>query len=324
MKADQTAVNGDSQEEVRFVKGCPCFREFGGERVCLNNDDVLPVNAISVDTTFFDDVTSHRQLDEMKSENESMCYLLIFLDRDHGDCYCVSQNRTIRIDGKDIKVSDIDSALQFVTNTEKSSDGLMCSECLYKYLRTLGEVSEGYLTDAERERIVGQYIREIGYKMASELSGVRIPDPSDVAESQQESIAEYITRIGKSRSKWASVILRLRRSGADRALLDLIESYRSLHRLEAVFLFQVVGLDEPSEYDDAWTMLKVMLAISDRVRALSSHIIRETARLESKGIVDGELSKILLQSSEKRARTEAKFSELASVLEEIRAHNTSQ
>jgi hypothetical protein len=324
VKSDQTIVNGDSQEKVRFVRGCPCFREFGDERVCLNNDDVLPVNAISVDTSFFDDVASHRQLEEMKSENESMCYLLIFLDRNQGGCYCVSQNRRIRIDGMDIKVTDIDSALQFVTNTEKSSDGLMCSECLYRYLRTLGEASKGYLTDSERENIVRQYILEVGYKMASELSGVRIPDPSNVTEDQQADISEYITRISKSGSKWASVILSLRRSGADRALLDLIESYRSLHRLEAVFLFQVLGLSEPSEYDDAWTMLRVMLAISDRVHSLSSHIIEETARLESKGTVNGQLSKILLQSSEKRGRTEAKFGEIASVLKEIRAHITSQ
>jgi hypothetical protein len=324
VESNQTTIDDTTNQRALFVKGCPCFRQFGDERVCLNNDDVLPVNSISVDTTFFDDITSHRELDDMKSDNESMCYLLIFLDRETGDCFCVSQNRRIRIDKKDVSVSDIDCALQFVTNTEKSEDGLLCSECLYKYLRTLGEASEGYFTNSEREEVVSQYIREIGYKMASELSGVGIPDPSDVRDEHRESVSKYVKRISRSKSKWSSVILGLKRGGASKALLDLIESYRSMHRLEAVFLHQVLGLDEPSEYDDVSTRIKVMLGISDRVSSLFEHIIHETARLESSGVVNGELSKILLQSSEKRKVTERKFRELASVLREIGAHTTSQ
>lgn len=324
MERNQTTVKDTTREEATFVKGCPCFRQFGDEQVCLNNDDVLPVNSISLDTTFFEHINSHRELGEMKSDNESLCYLLIFLDREIGHCYCVSQNRRIRIDNKDVSVSDIDSALQFVTNAQKSSEGLLCSECLYKYLVTLGEASQDYFTSSEREKVVVQYILEIGFKMASELSGVGIPDPSDVTREHREQISEYIRRISKSRSKWSSVILRLRRIGADRALLDLIESYRSLHRLEVVFLHQVLGLEEPSECDDAETIIRVMLGISDRVASLFEHIISETGRLESKGIVNGELSSILMQSSTKHAAIDAKFRELASLLREIGSHTTSQ
>ncbi len=317
MEFDQAVLKGNQDEPVTLVKGCPCFRQFGDEKVCLNNDDVLPVNAISVDAAFFESVTSSEELEETKSENESMCYLLIFLDREKNHCYCVSQYQKIRIDSKDITVSDIDSALSFVTNTEKMSDGLMCSECLYKYLRTLGDASQGYFTSSEREEVVSQYIREIGYKMSSELSGVRIPDPSSVDDSQRHALSKYIQRVGKSRSKWASVILRLRRSGADRALLDLIEAYRSLHRLEAVFLYQVLGLENPSEYDDAETMIRVMIGIADRMISLSEHIVEETNRLMAKGVVNGSLSEILLESSERRKKTEERFRELASVLKEI-------
>lgn len=317
MESDQTALKGNGQLSVTFVKGCPCFRQFGDEKVCLNNDEVLPVNAISVDTAFFEEVSSHIDLEETKSDNESMCYLLILLDRETGHCYCVSQNQRIRIDDEDVSVSDIDSALSFVMNTEKMSDGLLCSECLYKYLRTLGAPSEGYFTTAEREAVVSQYIREIGYQMSSELSGVRIPDPSSVEASKRKALSRYIERVGKSRGKWASVILRLKKSGADKALLDLIENYRSLHRLEAVFLHQVLGLDNPSEYDDAETMIRVMIGIAEKVISLSEHIVVETGRLMAKGIVGGSLSTILQESSEKRKRTEERFRDLSSVLKEI-------
>ena len=97
--------NGN-QSTTRLVKGCPCYRQFGDEKVCLNNDDVFPINAISVDPSFFEQISCIDDLAEYKSDRESMCYLLIYLDRQGGFCYCVSQGQRISINQKDVKTTD--------------------------------------------------------------------------------------------------------------------------------------------------------------------------------------------------------------------------
>ncbi|MFW9975582.1 MAG: hypothetical protein ACFFDQ_09975, partial [Candidatus Thorarchaeota archaeon] len=111
MNVDRDVFSNSTREPIHLVRGCCCYREFGDEKVCLNNDSVLPINAILVDPSFFTPLYSKSQLVGFRSDNISMCYLLMFLDRDEGFCYCVSQNQRICINNKDVKVSEIENAL---------------------------------------------------------------------------------------------------------------------------------------------------------------------------------------------------------------------
>jgi len=192
-----------SQSTTRLVKGCPCYREFGDEKVCLNNDDVFPINAISLDPSFFEQIMSVEELAEYKSDKESMCYLLIYLDRENDYCYCISQGQKINIQKKDVKASEIESALQFVTTTAKNRDGVICSDCLYKYLRTLGQASEGFLTDSEREEIIALYVKKVSSRMAAELTGYSEDSLSD--DNYEQHIQQYINRLNQTRTQWASL-----------------------------------------------------------------------------------------------------------------------
>jgi len=303
------------------VKGCPCYRQFGNEKVCLNNDDVFPINAISVDPSFFEQISRKEDLEEYKSDKESMCYLLTYLDRESGYCYCVSQGKKIIINKKDVKVSEIDSALQFVTTTEKNRDGVICSDCMYKYLRTLGEASEGFLTDSEREEIVALYVKDISTRMAAELSGYSEDSFSD--ENYEQHVRLYIKRLKKTRSQWASLTMKLKEKNGDKTLTELVDHYRSLYRLEAVFLFQVLSLDDNKEESDPLETLRFMIGVSEKVIMLSDLIREKTHDLLERKIMSKELQDSFQKHSEKRKETEYKFSNLVKVLSEIGAHSPS-
>jgi len=307
----------------RLVKGCPCYKEFVGldkEKICLNNDDILPINAISVDPSFFEQIVSIDDLAQYKSDSQSMCYLLIYLDRKEGYCYCVSRGQRININEKDVKTSEIDSALQFVTSTERSRDGVVCSDCLYKYLRTLGEASTGFLTDVEREEIITSYVSEVSKRMAAELTNFSSTNKSDKA--YEEHVKKYIKRINESRSQWAALTSKLKQADADKTLLELVEHYRSIYRLEAIFLSQVLNLETTSNEIDALGTLKLMVTISEKVIQLSDMIREKTNDLIERKAMSTDLQTRFKKHTEKRKNTEYRFSNLVKVLSEIDAHTT--
>jgi hypothetical protein len=311
------------QAKTRLVKGCPCYKEFAGlerEKVCLNNDDILPIHAISVDPSFFEQIGSIDELVEYKSDNESMCYLLIYLDRKGGHCYCVSQNQRISINEKDVKVSEIDNALQFVTSTEKSRDGVICSDCLYKYLRTLGEASTGFFSDQEREEIIISYVREVATRMAIELSNYSQESGSGLG--YEEHVKRYIKRINDSRSQWASLRAKLKDGDADKTLIDLVDNYGALYRLEAIFLTQVLDLGNTTSETDALGILRFMVIVSEKVIRLSDMIREKTNDLLDKKEMSAELERRFLKHSKKRQDTEYRFSNLVKVLSEIQTQTT--
>lgn len=303
-----------------MIKGCPCYRQFGDEKVCLNNDDVIPINAISVDPSFFEQIMTTEELAEYKSDKENMCYLVMFLDRKGGVSHCISQGRKIVINNKDVKTSEIDSALQFVTTTDKNTDGVVCSDCLYKYLRTLGEASEGFLSDTEREEIVASYVRDVSTKMAAELSGYSANRYSD--EKYTQHVRTYIKKLNQTRSQWNSLTMKLREKNGDIILTELVDHYRALYRLEAIFLFQVLSLDESLEETDSLETLRFMVGVSEKVIQLSDMIREKTHDLLGRKALSEELQDSLRKHSEKRKRTEYKFSNLVKVLSEISAHST--
>jgi hypothetical protein len=283
----------------------------------LNDDGVYPINAISVDPSFFSQLNSQRLLEEYMSDNKSMCYLLMFLDRDGGFCYCVSQNQRISINEKDVKVSEIDSALQFVTSSEKSRDGVLCSDCLYRYLRTLGESSEGFLTDDEKQEIIATYVRELATNMAIQLSGF---EGSDEALDFNAHVWNYLREINRSRSHWASMMINLKQAGVEEDLLELIDSYRTLARLESVFLFQVLSLDDPSDETDPLSVLRFMVGVSEKVITVNNFIREKTNSLIDRDALPDNIREMLSQHSEARKTTEYRFSNLVSALHNIDTH----
>jgi hypothetical protein len=312
--ADQSILSDSEDGPDHLVRGCPCYKEFGDEKVCLNDDSVFPINAISVDPSFFSQLNSRSLLEEFKSDNKTMCYLLMFLDREEGFCYCVSQNQQIRINEKTVKVSEIDRALQFVTSSEKSRDGVFCSDCLYRYLRTLGESSEGFLTDDERQEIIARYVRELASNMAMQLSGY---EGSGEPSGFNDHLWKYLREINRSRSHWASMILNLKKAKADNDLIDLMDSYRTLARLESVFLFQVLSIDDEDEETDPLSILQFMVRVSEKVITVNNSIRERTINLMERDALPDNIREMLSHHSEARKTTEYRFSNLVSALHNI-------
>jgi hypothetical protein len=307
-------VGGTTSIDQKLVKGCPCYKEFGVEKVCLNNDDVIPINSISVDPGFFGQAKSIDELTPFKSDKPSMCYLLIYLDEKSGNTYCISQGQELRINNKLVSASEIEAALQFVVASEQSSDGIVCSSCLYKYLMTLGETFEDVLSQGERTEIISGYVKNLTTEMAMYLSGVSTVG-ADM--TNLEIINNRISELVKLRGECAGLSQELVKSEAPQVTKDLVDSYRLLFRLEAVFLFQVMTLRESADQNISIGLIRFMVELAERVMRLIDEIREVTIALREEETVPENLNLFLSKHSEIRKSTETRFNDLIRLLGQI-------
>jgi hypothetical protein len=116
------------------------------------------------------------------------------------------------------------------------------------------------------------------------------------------------------------MILNLKKTGAEEDLIDLIDSYRTLARLESVFLFQVLSLDDPDDETDPLSILRFMVGVSEKVITVNNSIREKTNSLVERNSLPDNIREMLSQHSEARKTTEYKFTNLVSALHEIDTH----
>ncbi len=336
LKTTPGTTDGDIQSMIlgrtkntnkRLVRGCPCYKEFGDEKVCINGDDVLPIRAISVDPSFFAKTDSVEELMEFKSDKENMCYLLIYLDKADDFVYCVSRGLNLHINNKEVKASDIQAALAFVSSNEISSNGVVCSSCLYKYLVTLGDIFEDLITESERAEIIEDYVKEIYLKMAIELGGnnIDVPEIGDV-EVYSNRIRTHIEKLSEQRTGITEAIVKLKKIQNKEQHIALLENYSQLCRLESIFLLQVMSLKESTDQFVAIGLLKFMIELSEQF-VQTNHRIRETIDIPQSvdtiiddmvnGIPDS-VKSIIDVNETHRKMSERRFANLLRLLSQVR------
>lgn len=302
-------------DDKGLVKGCPCYKEFGKDQVCVNNDDVQPVSTIIVDPTFFP-ADSVEDLEEFKSDNESMCYLLIYLDDTSDTAYCVSQGKRIKINNRPVRASDIREALQFVTATEKAGSGVICSTCLYKYLVTMGDVFEDLLNETERAKVISEYIQKIAAKMAVDMTNATEEQMAD-KESYNQHLKEYIKQLINIRSEWSSLIFLYQKKDTNQDLLDLMEQYRTLSRLEGIFLFQVLTLRDATDELVALGLLRFMIEVAEKVVKVIDDIRDGHLKIQPLKKIPTDIKEMLKEENSRRMTIEQRFTNVLKVLSQV-------
>ncbi len=304
---------------TRLVKGCPCYKEFGEEKVCINDDDVLPIRAISVDPSFFTQIENLEDLLEFKSDKENMCYLLIYLEKSGNFVYCVSRGMKLHINNREVKASDIKDALSFVSTTEHSTNGVVCSTCLYKYLVTLGDVFDDLISESERSEIIESYVKEIYMKMAVDLGGGDSEAIGYVDESiYSDLIRKQIEQLSRQRTELTENIGELREIEGKSHYVYLLEKYSQLCRLESVFLLQVMSLKESTDQFVAIGLLKFMIELSEQVMQINNSIREVLQILEEEKAVPQPIKNIIAINENHRRIGEHRFANLLHLLSQVR------
>ena len=318
MISDLTIITGSNDNRIQLVRGCPCMREYGNERVCINNDDVSAIKSISVDPHFFAQLESIEMLSEFESEKEDLCYGLLNLDPRDGIAYCVAQGKAIVINHQAIRAADIKEALNFVLPSQMGVDDAVCSSCLYKYLITLTDVFREILSDNERSSIVLAYTKDLVNLLAAELSQGSVSFQRNSLIARTEKFDQSLLLLSK---KHYDRILNLDSPHSEDMEL-LIDAYRKLGKFESVFQHQVLSLNQDCDEISAVTYLRLMIGTTHKILSLHDELRNLRHVVMSSGLVSEEHEIIVDEIESIRKKSEMGFRKLVPLLSEIERRPT--
>ena len=161
-----TSSKQEQESSIKLVRGCPCYKVFGDEKLCVNNDSVLEIEAIEIDPSIFSHHFNKDSMEEESASEGNVCYAAIYINYPDNKVYCISQGWILRIHGQDVPGNDLEDAMQFLSTKEITSSAEICSDCLYKFILTLGDTFTDLLTEKEKTDEVKKYVDKFSLMIA--------------------------------------------------------------------------------------------------------------------------------------------------------------
>lgn len=267
---------------IKIVRGCPCFKVFGDEKLCVNDDSVLEIEAIEIDPSVFAFHTSKESITEERASEGNICYASIFVNYPDNKVYCISQGWVLRIHGKDVPGNDLEDALQFLSTKEATASAEICSECLYKFILTLGDTFADLMTRKEKTDEVKRYVDKFSLKIAvkhSQMDSMMKPigteDDIEAGVDHFGFLRNYLVQLLEQQQYWSDLKNTLREEKVENWIVHLIHMREKLARLEFQFYSQTLQLRDINDFNLLIKMLQYILRTSDEILELNNQIHSE-------------------------------------------------
>ncbi|MGD9397162.1 MAG: hypothetical protein PVJ05_12085 [Candidatus Thorarchaeota archaeon] len=124
-----------------LVKQCPCFREFEGEYLCVNDNYVRKMIRIDVDAELIVSKHVSEEFINSKTDDDDLCFCLAYLGEDEL-YYCMSQQRNIKVQGIKVGKEEMQRALEILAPENARFSSVLCGECLYNIIAALRDEGE--------------------------------------------------------------------------------------------------------------------------------------------------------------------------------------
>ena len=272
----------EQKSSIKLVRGCPCYKVFGDEKLCVNNDSVLEIEAIEIDPSIFSFHFDKDCMEEERATEGNVCYASIYINYPDNKVYCISQGWILRIHGKDVPGNDLEDAMQFLSTKEITSSAEICSECLYKFILTLGDTFADALTEREKTDEVKRYVDKFSLMIAvkhSETDQMMEPigteDDIENGVDHFQFLRAYLVQLLDQQNFWTRLGEELEEGKADDWVKNLVAMRERLARLEFQFYSQTLQLRDINEFNMLIKMLQYVLKTSDEILALNESIHSE-------------------------------------------------
>ncbi|MHA3963717.1 MAG: hypothetical protein AM325_009270 [Candidatus Thorarchaeota archaeon SMTZ1-45] len=272
----------EQKSTIKLVRGCPVYKVFGDERLCVNDDKVLEIEAIEIDPSIFSFHYDKESMEEERATEGTVCYASIYINYPNNKVYCISQGWVLRIHGKDVPGNDLEDAMQFLSTKEITSNAEICSECLYKFILTLGDTFTDLLTEKEKTEEVKRYVDKFSLMIAVKHSQTdQMMEPIGTEEDIENGVdhfqflRSYLVQLLDQQSYWSRLGQELEGEGADTWIRNLVAMREKLARLEFQFYSQTLQLRDINQFNILIKMLQYVLKTSDEIIELNNTIHSE-------------------------------------------------
>ena len=269
----------EETSSIKLVRGCPCFKVFGDENLCVNDDRVLEIDAIEVDPSMFAHRTDHEGMREEIASEGNICFASIYINYQDNKVYCISQGWILRIHGKDVPGNDLEDSLQFLSTKEASASAEICSECIYKFILTLADTFADLMTKKEKTEEIKRYVDEFSLKIAMKLSQMdSLMKPIGTEEELEggvdhfDFLRKYLVQLLEQQQHWVMLGKSYEDENSEFWIQDLIRKRERLARLEFQFYSQTLQLRDINDFILLVKMLKFILRTSDAILSLNEEI----------------------------------------------------
>jgi hypothetical protein len=259
------------QNDLHVYSFCPCFKNFEGELICLNNDNLNDIEHTIFAADILNRDASLEGLKEFEVNDGRTCYSSIYTY--NGYTYCSSQGSKIRIHKNDITAEMLESAIKLYSlgPTEITVD---CASCIYGILLAL--------VITQDQASVKRYLDEFSLKIAVRFSESEFDDI--VKDTPYfEVIQEYLVKLLENEYYWRKLNEKLIERKEQTPLTEFVNMMEQLNRLQFLFYSQIINTRSVQNSRLLVRMLSQILRTSKNILDLNAKI---HSHVEINNIID--------------------------------------
>ena len=314
-----------SKGTIHIVRGCPCLKAFGDEKLCVNNDAILEMDVIEIDPSLFAFHTDKSSIEQEISTDDNVCYASVYVNHPNNRVYCISQGWMLRIHSKDVPGNDLEDALQFLSTKDLTASAEVCSECLYKFILTLADTFADLMSRKEKTDEIKRYVDKFSLMIAVKhsqmddmMKSIGTEDEIDEGVDHFAFIRGYLVQLIEQQHYWADFLRQVRSENYEEWLIELGEMRERLARLEFQFYSQTLQLRDINDFRLLIKMLEFILKSSGQILTLNELIHTEIRSKRFRELSkDNETLCHLVSYAEKSRTVEHNFGNILQILSKL-------
>lgn len=248
------------EKEVRIFNFCPCFKDFEGELICLNDDSLIDIEHTIFAADILNQDASLELVKQFECADGKTCYSSIYTY--DGNVYCSSQGFKIRIHKEDITSEMLMQSIRLYAlgPTEITVD---CASCIYGILLAL--------VLSQDKASIKRYLNEFSLKVAIKFTEMELEE-IDESTPYFETVQAYLVELLEDQYYWQDVYEKLVEAEEPKPLVDLVSKMELLDRLQFLFYSQVLNIRSIENSRILVRMLSHILRTSRNILDLNEEI----------------------------------------------------
>ena len=248
------------EKEVTIYNFCPCFKDFEGELICVNDDSLNDVEHSIFAADILNQDASLELVKQFEVCDGRTCYSSIYTY--DGCVYCSSQGFKIRIHKEDITTTMLLQSIRLYAlgPTEITVD---CASCIYGILLAL--------VLSQDKASIKRYLDEFSLKVAIKFTEMELEE-IDESTPYFETVQAYLVNLLEDQYYWQAVHEKLVEEGEPKPLVDLVSKMELLDRLQFLFYSQVLNIRSIDNSRILVRMLSHILRTSKNILDLNEEI----------------------------------------------------